>query len=268
MLRRHRTVLTLFALDSIATIVVFNVVSHYRGVTDHFILTALLAPVGALLLALHLIDGYNAYKDMPMLEYTSLHIIALVCAMTGVLLLTFVFRLPADYDLHRSRGVIAVSFLALIPITLAYREMIRQQVAARRSGRAILFIGDAASCALFSDEYAKMDMPQRLIVSQTGTGAAGPETNPAPVIPVMLGDLRAGRTNVEAIVLRESNRDLTPETERQLVRLYFEGIPTYTLELFHQIYWKKIPLYRINPTWLFQEGFQIARVEYIGGSPG
>jgi lipopolysaccharide/colanic/teichoic acid biosynthesis glycosyltransferase len=45
----------------------------------------------------------------------------------------------------------------------------------------------------------------------------------------------------------------------KLVQLYFDGIPTYTLELFHQVYWRKIPLYRINPIWLFQEGFQIAR---------
>jgi lipopolysaccharide/colanic/teichoic acid biosynthesis glycosyltransferase len=44
-----------------------------------------------------------------------------------------------------------------------------------------------------------------------------------------------------------------------LVKFYFGGVPTYTLELFHQLYWRKIPLYRLNQTWLFQEGFQIAR---------
>lgn len=36
-------------------------------------------------------------------------------------------------------------------------------------------------------------------------------------------------------------------------------MPTYTLEFFHQVYWHKIPLNRLNPTWLFQEGFQITR---------
>jgi lipopolysaccharide/colanic/teichoic acid biosynthesis glycosyltransferase len=43
------------------------------------------------------------------------------------------------------------------------------------------------------------------------------------------------------------------------VQLYFGGVPTYTLELFHEVYWQKIPLYRLNPTWLFQQGFSIAR---------
>ncbi len=36
-------------------------------------------------------------------------------------------------------------------------------------------------------------------------------------------------------------------------------MPTYTLELFHEAYWRKIPLYRLNQAWLFQDGFQIAR---------
>jgi len=31
------------------------------------------------------------------------------------------------------------------------------------------------------------------------------------------------------------------------------------LELFHQVHWRKIPIYRLNHTWLFQEGFPIAR---------
>jgi lipopolysaccharide/colanic/teichoic acid biosynthesis glycosyltransferase len=44
-----------------------------------------------------------------------------------------------------------------------------------------------------------------------------------------------------------------------LTELYFKGTPTYTLELFHEVYWQKMPLYRLNPTWLFQEGFRIAR---------
>ena len=46
---------------------------------------------------------------------------------------------------------------------------------------------------------------------------------------------------------------------RRLVQLYFAGVPTYTLELFHQVYWQKIPVYRLNQTWLFQVGFEIAR---------
>jgi len=75
----------------------------------------------------------------------------------------------------------------------------------------------------------------------------------------VLDDLRTGQLEVEAIVLRETSRELPAAYSQELVELYFHGVPTYTLELFHQVYWRKIPLYRINQTWLFQEGFRIAR---------
>jgi lipopolysaccharide/colanic/teichoic acid biosynthesis glycosyltransferase len=64
---------------------------------------------------------------------------------------------------------------------------------------------------------------------------------------------------IEAIVLRESSREFPPAVSQQLIRLFFNGVPTYTLELFHEAYWRKIPLYRLNQSWLFQDGFQIAR---------
>jgi lipopolysaccharide/colanic/teichoic acid biosynthesis glycosyltransferase len=75
----------------------------------------------------------------------------------------------------------------------------------------------------------------------------------------VLDEVRHERIGVDAIILRESARELSPAISRQLVELYFAGVPTYTLELFHQVFWQKIPIYRLNQTWLFQEGFHIAR---------
>jgi lipopolysaccharide/colanic/teichoic acid biosynthesis glycosyltransferase len=75
----------------------------------------------------------------------------------------------------------------------------------------------------------------------------------------VINQVQRGELAVDAIILRESSRELQPAVAQQLVTLYFAGVPTFTLELFHQVYWRKIPLYRLNQTWLFQEGFQIAR---------
>ena len=52
---------------------------------------------------------------------------------------------------------------------------------------------------------------------------------------------------------------MTESDSRRLTELHFAGIPTLTLELFYQQYWRRIPLYRLNPTWLLQEGFKVAR---------
>lgn len=81
----------------------------------------------------------------------------------------------------------------------------------------------------------------------------------SPSLAGVLKQIHAGSLDVEAIVLRESRLDPGEEVSADLVQLYFQGLPSYTLELFHQVYWRKIPLYRLNQTWLFQEGFQIAR---------
>src|SRR5690606_4060695 len=75
----------------------------------------------------------------------------------------------------------------------------------------------------------------------------------------VINSIHSGELQVEAIVLKESARALSPTLAQSLVQLYFHGTPTYTLELFNQVYWRKIPLYRLNQIWLFQEGFQIAR---------
>jgi lipopolysaccharide/colanic/teichoic acid biosynthesis glycosyltransferase len=171
------------------------------------------------------------------------------------LLLTYAF-IPVDFELQSSRSVIALSFLVLIPVSLGYRHLFAQRVRADRLGRSLLFVGDLASRETFRAEAKKMEVAQPVLY------AAMNPTNPTPEVPAfeeVLADIRNGRVAVEAIILRESHRDLSSETAQELVSLYFGGVPTYTLELFHQVYWQKIPLYRLNPTWLFQEGFQIAR---------
>jgi lipopolysaccharide/colanic/teichoic acid biosynthesis glycosyltransferase len=92
-----------------------------------------------------------------------------------------------------------------------------------------------------------------------GSEPVGTEVAPLHAVSEVVAGIQGGTVAVEAIVLRESNRELNPDIAEELVGLNFQGVPTYTLELFHQLYWRKIPLYRLNPTWLFQEGFRVAR---------
>jgi lipopolysaccharide/colanic/teichoic acid biosynthesis glycosyltransferase len=75
----------------------------------------------------------------------------------------------------------------------------------------------------------------------------------------VLAEVQSGKLAVEAIIMRETSRELHLEINQRLLNLFFGGVPTYTLELFHQVHWQKVPLYRLNQMWLFQEGFQIAR---------
>ncbi len=259
----RKTFLVLLVLDALSVIAVFNALSVLRGfVGEHLIVTPLLAPLAALTIALYLIDGYNPRTDMIGVDYTSLHTIAMMSAMAGVLMMTFVF-LPSGYELQSSRVVIALSFLVLTPVTLGYRRVVYQRVSVRRGTRSLAFVGDLPSCIAFRDECLRLGTSQQVVYSlaaeaESSEAAANPELNVQPFSSV-LQQIQAGQLAVEALILRESRDERPPEVSQQLVNLYFNGVPTYTLELFHQVYWRKIPLYRLNQTWLFQEGFPIAR---------
>ncbi len=262
---RHRTIaLALLVLDVVSTVTVFNLIAFFRGLPlhDELMLFALAAPVTATVFAVYLIDGYKARTDMISVDYTSQHAIALVTVMLAILLLTYAF-ITSNYALQSSRAVIMLSFLALIPLTLAYRRSIYLRTLKFRGEHCLVFLGDRDSRILFQTECQKMNFGQKVVFCAT-------ETDPLPLgdparegssrrFQDILDDIQQGRLAVEAIVLRETARELPPEVSRRLVELYFAGVPTYTLELFHQVYWQKIPLYRLNQTWLFQDGFQIAR---------
>lgn len=249
--------LTLLALDMATLVLVFNLISWMRGIIGAYewLVAPLLAPIALILLSLYLIDGYKARTDMMSLDYTSEHIIALLMAFVCTLLFTFVFLTDA-YPLQQSRGVIAISFLAYTPISLVYRRGLYSRGRKVRKEQALVFVGDGASKALFEAECQRMGNAQAIIhaePSKIGDTAASAE------IDHLLAKIENGSLEVEAIVLRENNRDFESALSQRLVQLYFRGVPTYTLELFHQIYWRKIPLYRLNQTWLFQEGFKVAR---------
>jgi exopolysaccharide biosynthesis polyprenyl glycosylphosphotransferase len=260
----RRLAVLLALLDLASLVLAFNlaIAGYLRvGPGEHgIVITPLLAPFAILILALYLIDGYKSRTDMISVDYTSQHILALGSTLVATLLLTYAL-IPGGYPLQQSRVVIALSFLLLTPVTLGYRRLIYQLLLRRRGQRTLIFLGNRSSCALFQEDCAKIGLDLPVVFSTSDTTAVGEADDglKLELFDDLLARVQRGEFSAEAIVVRESNRELRPDLAEQLVQLYFSGVPTYTLELFHQVYWQKIPLYRINPTWLFQEGFQVAR---------
>jgi exopolysaccharide biosynthesis polyprenyl glycosylphosphotransferase len=260
----RRATLVFLGLDIASVAIIVNVIAWLRGIFDFngLILLPLVVPVMAVLIALYLIDGYRLRTDMLSLDYASQHAIALLAAMAGALLLTFVI-MPFGYPLQQSRVVLASTSIVLIPLTLGYRRLLNGYYRQLRATRSVVFIGDQASAASFKKEWDRIGMLQPLLFASGQTGATVPPMElpigaPLPFSEI-IARMRRGELLVEAMVIRESNRAVNAQVSQQLVDLYFTGTPTYTLELFHQVYWRKIPLYRLNQTWLFQEGFRVAR---------
>ena len=254
----------LVLLDAVAVVVAFNFVAWAWGVLqwEGFILAPLTLPVMTHFLAVYLIDGYNPRTDMMSVTYTSLHSVALMFVLLLTLLLTYVF-IPAGFALQVSRLAITGSCLLLIPVTLSYRRVLYQRAQAKKQQRYFMFLGSPENCITFKEECRKSGMAQSVLYATHATFVRGFTQPIASVSTPPFGDvahyLEEYEGNIDAIILRESSEELPPTVAQKLMELHFSGVPTYTLELFHEVYWRKIPLYRLNQTWLFQEGFPIAR---------
>lgn len=254
--------LALVALDTLMVFIVFNFVAWTRGVVqwEAPIMAPLILPILMHVLAVYLIDGYSARADMMSITYTSLHAIALLFVALMTLLLTYAI-IPAGFPLQVSRFVPIVSSLLLIPGTLVYRRMFYQRQLAKRQQRYFMFLGSPESCIAFREECRRTGMTQSVLYATHDTFARSqqPRSVSAPPMGDVAHYLEEYESSLDAIILRESSQELPPLVAQRLMELHFSGVPTYTLELFHEVYWRKIPLYRLNQTWLFQEGFQIAR---------
>ena len=260
-----RTVtLALVLLDFLAVVLLFNFFAWTRGFAQWHdpILAPLLLPATMHFIAVYLIDGYNPRTDMMSVTYTSLHAIALVFVLFFTLLFTFAI-ISAGFPLQGSRFVTTSALLALIPVTLSYRRFFYQRQQARTQQRYFMFLGSPENCTAFKEECQKTGMVQAVLYATHATFARGfTQPNLATSVPPF-GDvvhyLEEYEGQIDAIILRESSNELPVAVAQKLMELHFSGVPTYTLELFHEVYWRKIPLYRLNQTWLFQEGFRIAR---------
>jgi exopolysaccharide biosynthesis polyprenyl glycosylphosphotransferase len=242
--------LLLLCGDIASVWVIFNLVANLRRSLPNPISLALLAPLLVLVVSLHLIDGYGRRSEMLSADYTSMHLIAVFFSCLATLLLTFVF-IPAGFELQASRAVILVSFILLAPITLIYRRALWLRTQQSRGERSLVFVGGQPDFDNFCRECERLGTRTAVVHADSSANFEGFNR----LLPAIL----AAELQVEAIVIKESSRELPGDIPMRLVQLYVEGVPTYTLEIFHQLYWRKIPLYRINPIWLFQEGFQIAR---------
>lgn len=263
---RSRSILAILLLifDAVAVLLVFNLAGWLRGIAgpDAWIITPLIGPMIIVMIAIYLIDGYRSRTEMMGADYTSQHVVVLLIALVVTLLMTYVI-IPEAFSLQGSRLVLSAAFVVLAGVTLTYRRSIHRWAKNDQQGKVVLFVGNRAAAAGFIEVCRNNRLEQKIICAVVGEATEPPiHTDSESLLrdyQEVLTDIKSGAIRIEAIVLRESADSLPGKMTDELTDLFFKGIPTYTLELFFETYWRKIPLYRINHVWLFQEGFQIAR---------
>lgn len=252
-----RFTLALLLGDLAAVFVTFNAVAILRDIRtwDNPLIWPLLLPAVILVLVLALIDAYSPRTDYLSLDYTSQHLLAVTLSLLATLVVTYVI-FSEGLALHQSRAVILFSFLLIMPAGLVLRRWLALRRAAVRRNHGVVYIGDEPNALVFAAECDRLGHDRPLLhatlKSQT-TSSRGPDAED------VIARIERGELAADAIVLRESSGNLPPGLPDRLMRLHFAGVPTYTLERYHEHVWRKIPLYRINPIWLFQGGFQLAR---------
>ncbi len=248
----------LFLLDALTLALVFAAAAWLRQVplTPEYLQGVLPVPLALILGCLYLIDGYNRETDMLGQDYASQHLIACLGALIATLLATYVVSTESS-PLQISRLVIAGAFASFAPLSLILRRLIRLRIIRGFRYRALVFIGTPHDWDSFRADCKRHGMRQPLFFARIEQ-AAGKDDSGAHISGI-LDEVERGGVRAEAIVVQDSGDALPDAIAERLVRCFFRGIPTFTLDLFQQVYWRKIPLTRLRHAWLFEEGFDLSR---------
>ncbi|HEY6206333.1 MAG TPA: exopolysaccharide biosynthesis polyprenyl glycosylphosphotransferase [Chthoniobacterales bacterium] len=241
-------------LDIVSWLAIYSVASFlrregYAPATPLQFVIVELVQLGVIVAALFVIGGYDRHTETRSLSYTAEHILAIIAAAAASALLIY-SAAAFDASIRPSRGVLVVSFVAFLPISLSYRRWVRRFVAEASAGKLFLVIGSSEVAARFKESYEQSLNPQQLefIASED----------------MEHGDFAAKIDNLDrrysGIILAESPNRLEPALLDRLVRTQFQRTRVYTLESFYETFWRYVPLNAIDPVWPLQTGFQLARM--------
>jgi exopolysaccharide biosynthesis polyprenyl glycosylphosphotransferase len=212
--------------------------------------------------ALYIIGGYDRNVEKRSLSYTAEHILAITAAAAFSAMLIY-SAATFDQTMHPSRGVLLLSFVLFLPVSLFYRRWIQTHVAATSANRAFLVIGSGEAGARFYQSYKDSPNHQQLNFVAVGNERVGQPIagEGSPVVEGNLAEKLAdlGR-QYSGIILAESAKSLSTQLLDRLVRTQFQRTRVYTLESFYETHWRYVPLETIDPVWPLQTGFQLARI--------
>jgi len=155
-----------------------------------------------------------------------------------------------------------ISFIFFLPISLTYRRFFRQLIATSAAQRAFLVIGSGERATRFYETYKQSPNQQQLEFVDNDVGRVG-ATIAGEGSPIIQGGIAARLAQLDGrysgVILAESIDRLGPELLEILVRTQFQRTRVYTLESFHEVHWRHVPMHTIDPFWPLQMGFQLAR---------
>jgi exopolysaccharide biosynthesis polyprenyl glycosylphosphotransferase len=258
------TALFLF-LDVSCWVLIYGTISFLRGNAVYsaplqFFLLEVLQLV-VIVQAIFIIGGYSRTTETRSLTYTAEHILAITTALAVSSLLIYVAA-TFDQSMKPSRGVLLLSFVAFLPLSIFYRRAFAEQIASSAAKRAFLVIGSGKVATAFYEVYQRSSNRQKLEFvdpdgQRVGERIAGADS------PAIQGNCKNKLANLDhrysGVIVAEKSERLGKDLVENLVRTQFHRARVYTLESFYEAHWRHVPLHAIDPIWPLQMGFQLAR---------
>jgi len=264
---RDWTIGLLYALcDIVCWVLLYGLVGYGRR--DAFFVSAFefvlvdCITVVVILQSLYIIGGYSRNTETRGLTYTAEHILAIAAA---AVISSLVIYSAAAYDagMKPSRGVLLISFVLFVPISLIYRRSLRRTVAASATQQVFLVVGSGELATRFYEAYRLSPNPQQLEFVDNDTARVG-STIAGKGSPIIQGGIAAKLARLDGrysgVILAESVDQLGRDLVERLVRTQFQRTRVYTLESFYEAHWRHVPIQTIDPFWPLQMGFQLARI--------
>jgi exopolysaccharide biosynthesis polyprenyl glycosylphosphotransferase len=211
--------------------------------------------------ALYFIGGYDRAVEKRALSYAAEHLLAIAAAAVVSAMLIY-SAATFDQTMKPSRGVLLLSFVIFLPVSLLYRRWIQQYLIASSATRSFLVVGGGATAARFYEAYRNSPSTQQLEFVDLNDERAG-QPIAGEGSPIVQGNLAATLNNLgerySGIILAERANSLSLQLLERLVRAQFQQTRVYTLESFYETHWRYLPLGIVDPFWPLQTGFQLAR---------
>ena len=255
----------LFAIDLATWVATYATLAFVLDKNQNYGAAELFLPPLVLAFMLNLVGGYKYLGDKAALRYAAEHVIACVVGLTVGVVVVYLF---ASYgaSIYSSRGIFILSGLVFTVLSLADRRFIWFALGRLRPKRSLLVLADKTRGRQFYRacmehgqglflEFVATD-PQ--LVGQNVDGRKSPVyESHADDLPRRLSD-RPENIH-EAIVVVAQDSSLDPGILNFLASVHFQDLPVYSLVTFYEMYWEKMPLHMLTPTWPLQAGFHLVQ---------
>lgn len=235
--------------------------SSFVGSAGQIEWQVLLVPALISAVVLHFVGGYDQRTKMVALAYSVEHLLAVAIAVVISALALYGF--VAFYEpVKPSRFIFFLNFFPYFALTLTTRRWLSAVLHKHHSRRRFLLIADQRTAASFCRQYRNCSMPQELKIC-----SLDPQLSGLPVLSEMgvsflerLNETLAGLGETcDGVIIGISPSNLDPQVVQLLANLHFRQIPVYTLESFHEVLWRQVPVDSIEGWWAFARESLLAR---------